>query len=723
VAERLTVSAEGQADALRAVFVSGRYFEGLGVAPAAGRLIQADDDASDSATVVVLSHRFSERRYGRVAAAVGRTVRINERAFTVVGVAPAGFFGAEPGAIPDVFVPLHADTTLRAAFGPAAFTDEHYYWLEVMARLLPGMSREEAQTALAPRFRQFVEGTATTDAQRGDLPSLAVQAGATGLDGLRRQYVQPIAVLSVLVALILIVACSNIASLLLSRATARRREIAVRLGIGASRSRLIRQLLTESLLLATIGGAIGVAVAWWGIRTLTVLLANGRENFTLHAELNWTVLVAALTLTVLAGVASGLAPALQATRVNLAPALAGSRIGGDGRRRFGLTPGRTLVVVQIALSLVLLVGAALFGRTLANLHAIEVGFDRDKVLLFTVRPSSIGYRGPELFGFYDRLREELRRIPGVTGVTLSARPFPTGTVAGVEITGAKPVAASSDRDLPGAFLATVGPGFFATMGIPLLGRDVGDADTATSVPVVVVNRLLAADFGLANPLGRALVLGDRRFEIVGVADDALAMSLTEEPRSIAYFPHRQGARPPTQMTFAIRTATDPTGFAGPAREAVRRVDARLPIQDLKTQATHIDQAISTEITLARLCTALAALALVIACVGLYGTVSFGVSRRTSEIGIRMTLGAQRRGIVWMVLREVCGLTAVGLVIGVPLALAGSQYVRSLLYGIEPADPAALALAAGALIVCGLAAGAVPAHRASRIDPLAAVRHE
>ena len=726
-ASRLALTAQGETDAVKGQYVSGGYFDGMGVVPLAGRLVQPEDDTASASAVAVLSARFSRRRFGSPDAAVGQTVRINDTPFSVIGVVPASFFGAEPGAVPDVYIPLHADVILKTGRS-SSYLDDHLYWIEVMGRLQPGVSLEQAQTVLAPAFHRYVTGTATTAAQLDDLPALTLQPGATGLDSLRRRYSRPIYILMAMVGLILLVACSNIASLLLSRATARRREIAVRLGIGASRARVVRQLLTESLLLASIGGALGIAVAFWGIGVMTALLANGRENFTLHAELNWTVLGVTGALSLATGVLFGLAPALRATRVDVAPALKEVRASEGPRGTFGQSLGRTLIVLQVALSLVLLVGAALFGRSLAGLRRIEPGFDRDNVLLFTIRPSAVGYEGPGLPRFFEGVREQLSRVPGVTDVSLSTAPLPMGggTVVPVGIVGAR----TGDADGGGkAVFAMVGPGFFRTMRIALAGRDFSDRDAADTPKVVIVNRRLARSFGLENPIGRTLTLSKESFEIVGVADDALTFALKGERRGAVYFPYLQAgsyvqvARPPGQMTYEIRTAGDPLALATAVRQTVRRADSRLAIYDLGTQSAHIDQEISTEITLARLCTGFAALALLIACVGLYGTVAFNVSRRTNEIGVRMTLGATRRHIVWIVLREILMMSAIGLALGIPLAFAGSSYVRSLLFELGPHDPTAMTIAVAALTICGMLAGLIPARRAAGIDPMTAIRHE
>ena len=504
-ASRLALTAQGETEAVKGQFVSGGYFDGMGVVPAAGRLVQPSDDAPGTSAVAVLSERFSRRRFATPEAAIGQTVRINDKPFMVIGVAPGRFFGAEPGAVPDVYVPLHADSVLTPGKADSSYLDDHFYWLEIMGRLQPGVSIAQAQALLAPAFHQYVSSTATTPEQLEDLPTLSLQPGVSGLDSLRHRYSQPIFILMTMVGLILLVACSNIANLLLSRAAARRREIAVRLGIGASRARIVRQLLTESLMLAALGGALGVALAFWGIGVLTALLSNGRENFTLHAELNWAVLTATLVLSLAAGVLFGLAPALQATKVDVAPALKEVRASDAPRGRFGQGLGRTLIVVQVALSLVLLVGAALFGRSLAGLRQIEPGFDRNNVLLFTVRPASIGYGGEALTQFFERLRGDLSRLPGVTSASLSmsALPMGGGTLGPVSIAGAR---TSEPDGKAKAALTEVGAGFFSTLRIPLDGREFTDRDVAGAEMVEIVNRKLAQSFGVANPVGRMLSL-------------------------------------------------------------------------------------------------------------------------------------------------------------------------------------------------------------------------
>jgi predicted permease len=712
----LSVGVADSTESLLGQYVSGSYFRGMGVAPAAGRLIQPVDDAGAPAAVAVVSHRFSLRRLGGPQAAVGQTIRVNDTPYTVIGVAPERFFGAEPGAIPDVYLPLSF-----SAFTRDYGHDDHSYWLEVMARLQPGVTRAQAQARLGAAFHQFVAASAETDKQRQDLPQLRVEAGATGLDSLRRKYALPIYVMMAMVGLILAIACSNIANLLLARSAARRREIAIRLSVGASRGRVIRQLLTESVLLSSIGGALGIAVAWWGIRVLTALLSNGRENFTLHAELNWNVLAVTTALSVMTGVLFGLAPALHSTRVDLTPALKDT--GGRGtprpRRRIGL--GSALIVAQVALSLLLLVSAALFDRTVSSLHAIPLGFNRDHVLLFTIRPSAVGYQGAAAIRLFESVHDRLRQLPGVVDVGISQQRLPSGggTAARVTIDGLPP-----DETARHVVITSVGPGFFKTMRISMLsGREFTAGDDAAAPRAAIINRRFVSSFALDNPVGRIVGVGQSRYQIVGVSDNALTFDLKEAGRPAIYFSYLQNAGTVSQMTYEIRTIADPLALAGAVREVIRAADSRLAIHQMTTQAAHIDQAISTEITLARLSSVFAAIALVIACVGLYGTVAFNVSRRTLEIGIRSALGATRLRIMWMVVRDVLAMAAAGLAVGLPLVLAGSRYVKSFLYGIVPNDPMSIAAAVALVLLAGMLASYVPASRAARIDPLRAMRCE
>ncbi|HKF58842.1 MAG TPA: ABC transporter permease, partial [Blastocatellia bacterium] len=504
---RLNLLVNNQAMIVKGEYVSGDYFPGLEVAPAVGRLIGPDDDQTGSAAVAVVSFGFSQRRFGGPAKATGQTVVVNNVPVTIVGVTPPQFFGVDPGASPDLYFPIHLNVALDEGkpwgFKPARYLEQDEYWLEMMGRLRPGVTMAQAQAMLAPRFHQWVESTATKDVERSNLPELLLQEGAGGLDALRRRYSRPLYILLTLVGFILAIACANIANLLLARATARRREIALRLSIGASRSRLVRQLLTESVLLAFLGGALGVGIAVWGIRLLTVLLSNGRQDFRLvHPDLNWHVLGVAAALSILTGVLFGLAPALQSTRVEVAPAL--KEIGSvESHVRSRLSLSQLLVVSQIGLSLLLLIAAGLFIKTLKNLQAIEVGVNRENLLLFNMNARQVGYKSTEIVAFYDGLQKRFSSIPGVRSASLAN----AGLVADGD--------SSTCTSLPGkrddqvTRYLNVGPAFFTTMqNSILLGREINEHDQPTSPAVVVINEVFAKkNFGSANPLGRHVTFG------------------------------------------------------------------------------------------------------------------------------------------------------------------------------------------------------------------------
>jgi macrolide transport system ATP-binding/permease protein len=728
----MNVSINGQAETLDGELVSGNYFHGLGVAPAAGRLIVADDDRVGAASVVVVSFAFSEKHFGGAANAPGKTLSINGVPLTVAGVAPPEFFGVDPSEAPGMYVPMHANLVLGAGdpygFTPAEYLDGNDYWMEAMARLKPGITLEQAQAQIAPRFRQWVATTASNDKERAKLPEIVLREGRGGIDTLRREYSTPLFLLMTLVALILLIACSNVANLLLARAAARRREIAIRLSEGASRARVIRQLLTESILLGLMGGALGVLLAFWGIRLLTALLTGHSEDAMLHPHLNWHVLALAAGLSLLTGLIFGLIPALQSTRMDLVTALKETQSSQPHAKPSGwrVSVSQILVVGQIATTLLMLVAAGLFVRTLNNLQSVNLGFNRESLLLFTIDATKVGYKDAAISEFYGRILEQLAALPGVRSAGIAR-----GSLIGGE--DSMPISTVGAPPNPDNCYLQVGPNFLTTMQVPILeGRDIDERDRPNSQAVAVISEEFArVNFPGRNPLGQHLMLWEdskqkklgRDMEIVGIAKDARYGSLKRETLPVVYITYNQGFPPPDEVMYALRTVGDPLGFVNSIRAVVHRADARLPVDDVRTQAREIESKMRHEKLLAELCSALAVLALMIACVGLYGTISYTVARRTGEIGIRMALGAQRGLIVWMVLRQVIVMAAVGLAISVPIALGTSKFVESLLFGMKPNDPAALAVAAAILLLAALLAGGLPARRAARIDPMSALRHE
>ena len=712
------LTVRGQAMSASAEYVTGEYFRGLEVLPAAGRLIDSVDDHPGAAPVAVISFIASQNRFGGPANAIGQPILVDNVPFTVIGVAPPEFFGVDPAAAPDLYLPLHTNLLVDGAQAARMYGDGNFYWIEMMGRLRPGVSMAQAQTALAPRFHQWVNTTAKTDGERARLPALILNPGAEGLGSLRRQYSKPLYVLLAMVGLILAVTCANIATLLLARAAARRREMAVRLSLGAGRFRVVRQLLTESVMLASFGGAFGVLFAIEGVRWLTLLLSSGRENFTLHAELNWKVLGVTAALSVVCGLLFGLAPAIQSTRSDVLPALKNGRSGGPRRRA-----QHVLVVAQIAISFLILVAAGLFVRTLDKLHSVQLGYTRENILLFSLNARQAGHRAPEIVTFYANLRKRLESIPGVNSATLSQSSFISAGHAGETYRGTVKIGAVR---VAGAGVMVAGPRFLTTMQIPILnGREIDERDQPGSTPVAVISeRLARIYFGNENPVGRRITFEDekRDLQIVGVSANVRYGGLKGEGNPMTVFV-AAAQFSPDRVTYALRTVGDPLGYVRSVNEIVREADSRIPVTNMITQAGEIDRTISRELTFAKLCTGFAFLALLIACVGLYGTMSYNVARQVGEIGTRMALGAQRGAVVWMVLRRVLLLAAAGLAISVPAALMGTRLVKSFLFETQPNDPGTLLLAGVVLLSAAILAGYAPARRASRIDPLAALRQE
>lgn len=725
----LNVIVHGQAEIGDIEFVSGNFFSGLGIVPAAGRLIDEKDSHAGGSRVAVLSYNYWRTRFDGATTAIGQTIRINDIPFTVAGVAPPEFFGVRPGSAPVAYVPIANRPSLAKNWGnerDTMFIDPHFYWVDMMGRLQPGITLERAQVELATRFHEFVLASAKSAKERANLPGLWLEEGGSGIDSLRRQFSKPLFVLMAMVAFILAIACANIANLLLARAAARRREIAVRLSLGASRLRVVRQLLTESVMLAVPGGLFGVAIAAAGSRFLIWLLSDGRPDFSLRVDLDWHILAFTIGVVLATGVLFGLAPALQATRVDLTPALKESRASAPSRhgKRIGL--GQFLVVAQIALSLLLVLGAAIFVRTLANLHSVAIGFNTERLLTFSLDASQAGYKGPELGAFYKQMDERFRAIPGVRAATVTDMPLVSNwtSTTGVTIPGTPKL---EGRRRPGTAVISVGPTFFTAMQLPiLLGRPINARDVAGAPLTAVVNEVFVKKFfHNQNPIGRTFSLNDTKVTVVGVAKNARYSSLQHAIPPVTYLSYQQSAlkHPPGAMYFELRTAANPLALTQTVRKIVHKTAPRVPATDVMTQTQRIDSTITQQRTFADLCTAFAFLALAIACVGLYGAMAYEVSRRTNEIGIRMALGAERRRIIWMVLREVLALALAGLAVGYLCAWFTLPVIKSFVFGIKPTDPATTLAAMGILIAALFLAGYLPAMRASRIDPVAALRHE
>jgi predicted permease len=735
----LNFNAGGQAEVVTAQVVSGNYFTALGVPAMIGRTLTDADDNVAATPIVVLSHRFWVNRFNGDPAAIGKQVNINNVAFTIAGVTPPGFSGtAQVGSSQDVSVPLAWEPQINGKL--SNLEGAGIWWLRVMGRLKPGVTMEQAEVSLAGPFQQSVleqralrktdSGAALRTLDPKDLPRLGVESGSRGEMNSRRWFAPALRLLAGVVGVVLLIACANVANLLLVRSSSRRKEIAVRLAVGASRWRLVRQLLTESVLLAAIGGALGVLFAFWikdGL--LFVTEWGGREMTALTPRLDLRVLGFTLGLSFLTGIIFGILPALRATNFDLTPALKDTGRSSSGFSRSWLS--KSLVVVQVSLSVLLLIGAGLLIRTLRNLHHVDMGFNANNLLLFKVDPSLLGYEGDKLADLYQRSFTRLEAVPGVQSVTFSRSPLlaQSSWTSSVYLPGEMgPNGQLRDSDTK---VHSVRENFFNTMEIPLLmGRGLTEQDDARAPRVAVVNHaFVKAHFANENPIGKRFGFDAAKqndIEIVGVARDAKYTSQRDRIQPTVYQSWRQVLRRMTFATFEVRTAGDPAASIAGIRQAMREVDSNLPLSDVRTQVQQADDILSMERMFAKLLTLFGLIAQQLSAIGLYGVMAYVVSQRTHEIGIRMALGADRRKVLMMVVRQGMVLTAIGIAIGLIAAYVLTKYLESLtsmLFGVEPRDPWTFAAIGILLSVVALIACLVPARRATKVDPLRALRYE
>ncbi len=711
------VVAQGGSELVDGQFVSGNFFTGLRVAAIVGRTLTDEDDRAGAPPVAVISDSFWKRAFGAAPDIVGRTISVNRTAVAIAGVLPASFFGVLPGSRPAVILPL-ALSSIDPSTPATSLTSTRYWGFEVMGRLEPGISAAQAQAETEMLARQAI--AASGPEKEYDPPRILLDSGSRGLGDLRREFSRPLRILMGVVGVILLIACANIAGLLIVRASSRQREIGTRLALGAGRGRLVRQLLTESLVLASGGGAIGFAVALGFRHALPILVTEGSATIDLDLAMDTRLLLFAAGTCVASGVVCGLLPALRATGTDVA-SLIGRSLSGTMTPTARLWTGSILIVVQVALSLVLLVGAGLFVRTLLNLRSEALGFEPEGLLLFTMAPAQSGYRAEQLNDFYERVLDRIGTVPGVRAASISRHAILTGgaTSDGVLIAGTStPV---------GTNIHYIAPHYFQTMGMPLmLGRDIGWQDRDGSGHVAIVNETLARSlFGSASPLGQRLLHpGDApadAMEVIGVAADAKYASLREPAPATVYEPYRM--RPRREMTFAVRTEGEPAAFVAAIRSVVAEIDRSVPMFDVRTQTDQIEQATRQERLFAVLVSGFAVVALLLACLGIYGTLSYRVARRGPEIGLRIALGATRGGVVGLMLRESVGPVAIGAVLGVAGAFSAVRLVRSMLFGVAPDDTVSIGIAVLLLVGCALVAALIPSARAARLEPVVALRQE
>jgi predicted permease len=712
----LNLNVDGKAETASGQIASGNYFAGLGVSAVLGRELTIEDDKTTAALAAVISHRYWRRRFGADPAVVGKVIYINGAAFTIIGVTPPRFFGTlDVGSAPDITIPmgtLAQASQLYAGFQRSA-TD---WWLQIMGRLKPGVSAEQAQSDLnAILQRHTLELPNESGAERVT-PQIILDSGGQGLNSRRRLFSSQFEGLTALAGLILLIACVNLANLTLARAAARGREMAVRLSVGASRLRLIRQLLTESLMLSGLGAALGLLFAHWGKDALLALLVGSSSGFAVDLRLDWRALGFTAAVSALTGILSGLAPALRATRIELTPMLKETPVGGAARSRLS----KALLVAQVAMSLVLLVDASLFVRTLNNLNRIDAGFDRENLLIFGV--NTRGHEASRRANLYRRMTESIAALPGVRAVSSSVNPLLAFSYTGNSLTvpGYTP-RAEEDMEVR---TIEVAPNFLSTMGIPLLlGRDFTLQDNQQTPNVTVVNQTLAARFfPNQNSLGRRIIISKKEMEIIGVARDTRYGGIREAIPPLVYMPYLQN-RPAETMSFVARTVGDPMASLAAIRQTMQSVDRDLPLINVRTQSELIAMSFNRERLFATLSSFFGLLALTLVSIGLYGVMSYNVARRTHEIGVRMALGAQSGNVLRMVMGESLLLVLIGSAIGLAAALATTRLVAGMLFGLTPSDPLTIALATLLLLVVAALAGWLPARRAARVDPMVALRQE
>ena len=722
-----TIGEGSETEPIEARLVSGTYFSTLGVQPILGRTFTEEDDRiAGSSPVAVASYSWWKRRFGGDPSIIGKKMSVGPAVYTVIGVAPPEFFGTTAGESPDVWIPLSMEELLPP--GWKGLHDKLFQSLYIIARRKPGVSVKEAQANLNLRFQQSLHeiiGSQPTQKQLDDIQHAFIQLtpAAMGISRLRAQFSKPLRILMAAVGLVLLIACTNIANLLLARATNRQREIAVRMSIGAGRLRVIRQLMTESFLLALFGAVLGVAFATWTSRLLLLMVSAGPQTLPLDVAPDGRVLLFTLLVSLATPLLFGMAPAWRAARVELNSSLKNGRSTGPVQSPLA----KALIVAQVALSLVLLIGAGLFLRTLVNLTNVDMGFNKNSVLLFQIEPASVGYKEDAgLARLYEQIEQRVGAVPGVHAASFSMFTFNQGSWSEDAWAQEESPEAKSDREI---LYNRIGMGFFSTMGLPLVaGRTFDLRDSANSQKVAVINETMARRFfPNMSPLGRTFRFGgpDAKPEndrtVVGVVKDAKYMVLKERRWPAAYLPYSQNVG--YLWDFEVRYSGDAGSTVAAVREAIREVDPRIPVAGVGTLAEEVDRSVVDQRLTAQLSSVFSLVAVFLACMGIYGLMSYAVVHRTNEIGIRMALGAQQAQVLRLIMRQGFFLAAAGVVVGVALAFVFMRFLGSLLFGVRPVDPVTFVCVALLLMLVSLLACYLPARRAMRVDPVVALRYE
>ena len=717
---RVTVTIDGRAEPVVAHLVSGGFYEGVGVAPIAGRpLVSSDDQRGRTDTVGVIGDGFWARRFGRDPRVIGQTIHVNQVPVTIVGVNPPGFTGLQSDQAADLIMPMSMQpAVLPRRTSGSALDDPDYWWVNVIGRLKPGAIDAQAESALQITLRDTVRSTMPGREGR-DQPHMRVLPGGRGLDNLGIDYARPLFVLLALVASVLLIACTNVANLLLARASARRRELGLRLALGAGRARLTRQLLTEGLVLGLAGGALGLLFGYWTRDIIPRLVMPSWAVEQITPEFDLRVLALVMLVTIATSLLFSLAPIWQTWRLDVHTSLK------DGGRTMANVAhpmrGRSLVIVQVCLSVLLLIGAGLFLRTIAKLQAVPLGFQPEQVVLFRVDPPRTQYGKESRLALFEAIDTRIAAIPGVVASSMSDQTIVSGQSHTTRVWFER-----KTPPTPGhrTHINTVGHRFFETMRIPILrGRAFDVRDRRESPTVAVVNQEFVRRFiPDGDPIGRSFHNGDGEFQIIGVCGD-VHFSATRDAVPPTWYPLLAQAQDAGALTFEVRSAVGLSSLVPLIREAVRVVDKDLAVFDVRTQTEQIDATMGRERLFVTLTTAFGVLALILSAVGIYGIMSQNVSRRTSEIGVRLALGAGRANVLWMVLREAWLLAVIGAVLGTVAAMGLSRYIESMLYGLTRHDPVAIGGGVVTMLIVAVLAGWLPARRACRLDPMVALRHE
>jgi predicted permease len=729
----VNVVVNGLPEIATAFLATGNYFRTLGVTTRLGRTFTPDDDRPTAAPVAVISHKYWRSRFGGSRDAVGSTARVNNTPVTIVGVLAPEFTGVQQAVDepPDVSMPMALEpyvTIPRSSIQRSLLGAPNFWWLQVMGRRKPGVAPAQVQANLGGVFQHaaragfnaFLSSRSPQEQSQfspkdpSAVPELLVDSGSRGIYDVDAKELRTVALLSGIVALVLLIVCANVANLLLSRATARQSELSVRLALGATRPKLIRQLLTESLLLSAIGGAMGLLIARWA----QPLLQNVSEQ---ASPLDWRVFAFAVAVSTVTGVAFGVAPALRATRTDVNSAL---KRNTRSVARSGTRLGKSLVIAQVTISLVLVAGAGLFLRTVHNLRRVDIGFNAHNVLLFRISPVLNGYEAEKRNPLYVAIGERVRAVGGVRSVAWSN----PSLMSSRRFSGAIYIQGRAYPQREGHTISgvNVSPSFFDTLEIPLIaGRAFTERDANEAPSVAIINEAAARMyFPNESPLGRRFgrtIKDSGRTEIVGVVRDAKYNNVREAVPPTMYSPYQQSYT--GTVTFEVRTAGDPLAVVPAIREAVRAADPNLPVIGVTTQMREVEARFQQERLFAQACTLFAALAVIVASVGLFGLMSYSVARRTNEIGIRMALGADRRNVVGMVLQGAFRRVAIGLAVGLPLAVGAGYLLSAQLFGVTFWDPVALSAGALSLAACAFLAAIIPAQRAASIDPITTLRQE